>query len=122
MGERSKVLQQFYRKHVALDKVPLYCSICKCVTLYKTELENHVKQSIYPHKATVNAMLANNEIVNESTSLLQNIKNYFVTESDITRLSKEESNDIFTKRTSSYCSSNEKVCENAQNMRKKTKC
>ena len=99
MGERSKVFQHFYRKHVAIDQVPFYCSICKFITLSRNELENHTKPAVYPaHAATVKAMLQNGETVNEIDSLLQNMKHYIISENDVTRLGKEESCHIFSQR------------------------
>ena len=98
-GERAKVLLHIFRKHVALDSVPFYCSICKFVTTSQTELVKHVQPAVYPtHKATVDAMVCNGEQVNERDSLLQNLKHYVPTEHDLKRLSKEESQEIFSAR------------------------
>ena len=104
-GERSKVLTHFYCKHVALDAVPFYCSICKFVTTSQRDLENHVLPKYYPSRvATVNTMLANGETVNENSSLLQNLQYYIPTEKDIVRLSKCDSDRIFLSRQKPSCS------------------
>ncbi|KAL4225260.1 hypothetical protein ACF0H5_015948 [Mactra antiquata] len=97
--ERSKVLLHFYRKHVAIDQVPFFCTICKFITTSQLDLEKHVNQKSYPaHRAVVNSMLLNNEHVNEEDSLCQNLKHYIPTENDIIRLDKDESDEIFNKR------------------------
>ena len=98
-GERSKVILHIFRKHVALDNVPYYCSICKFVTTSQMELEKHLKPSTYPsQKATVDAMICNGEPVNERESLLQNLKHYLPSEEDMRRLNKEDSQAIFANR------------------------
>jgi len=98
-GEKSKVLLHFYRKHVAIDSVPFYCNICKFVTTSEKELFNHVLPKHYPsHLATVNAMLTNGEIVNESASLIKNTNVHIPTNLEIIRLSKEESSVVFAQR------------------------
>jgi len=97
-GERGKVFMHFYRKHVAMDQVPFFCSICKFVTTSQLELEKHVEAYVYPaHKATIKAMLANKEEVMEE-SLFQNIKCYVITETDVVRPSREKSDQIFLSR------------------------
>lgn len=35
-GESSKVVQHFYRQHVAIDDFPYYCTICKFLTKNRT--------------------------------------------------------------------------------------
>lgn len=95
-GERTRVIQQLYRKHIALDRVPFYCSICKFVSTSQAELERHTQSSVYaPHKATVDAMIKNGETVNERDSLLQNMQHYIPTDKDLLCLSKEESDSIY---------------------------
>ena len=90
-GERSKVLKHYYKKHVAYDQVPFYCTICKFITTSQKELEDHVNPKTYPaHAAIVNAMRQAGESVNEKESLLQNMCHYIVSETDVKRLSKTE--------------------------------
>ena len=99
-GERSKVILHIFRKHTALDMVPFYCAICKFVSSSITELVKHVQPSIYPaHQATVQAMLANGEEVDEAGSLLQNLKHRVPDEiNDMERLPKKESDEIYASR------------------------
>ncbi|KAH3890432.1 uncharacterized protein LOC127851749 isoform X1 [Dreissena polymorpha] len=54
-----------------------------------------------PHEATVNAMLANNENVNENASLIKNVNPYVPTSLDIVRFSIEDSCLIFNSRRKS---------------------
>ncbi len=98
-GEKSKVVKHIYRKHVALDRVPFYCNICKFVTTTQAELEKHMNITVYPtHAATVNAMLSSGQVVSENNSLLQNTVFHVPGDSDIIRLSRDESSAIFKGR------------------------
>ena len=99
-GEKSKVEVHIYKKHVALDQVPYFCNICKFVSLSQSELEKHILGNNYPtHKAVVDNMRLKGQEVNETESLLMNLTYYkLVLEIDYTRLSKEESEKIFSSR------------------------
>ena len=95
-----------------MDALPFYCSICKFVTSQR-DLENHVLPKHFPSDAaTVNAMLANEETVNENSSLLQNLQHYIPAEKDIVCLSKYDSDRIFLSRQKP--SSSIKSCYNPQ--------
>lgn len=100
-GEKSKVELHIYKKHVALDQVPFFCNICKFVSTSQNDLEKHIIGNSYPtHKATVENMRLKGEAVNEPESLLMNSTYYRpVIDIDYTRLSKEESEKIFSSRS-----------------------
>ncbi len=114
-GEKLRVEQHIYRKHIALDSVPYYCNICKFVTTSQSDLEQHLNIKTYPtHAATVNAMLEAGQCVLENESMLQNIAYYKIGDKDMERLEREESEEIYSARKEKQTKSRTKSQTKAQ--------
>lgn len=98
-GEKDKVFKHYYKKHVAIDNVPFYCTICRFITNSSKELMDHIEPRHYPaHAATVEVMVKNGDDVHEYNSLIENKHYYKVTETDVTRASKAESDSHFVNK------------------------
>lgn len=97
IGERAKVVSHVYKLHVPLEEAPFYCTLCLFRCQRQKELTKHVRGFV-PH---LNRQEALEKLgpVDAKLFLKQSTKPYAIQESDMVRLSREESESIWQERS-----------------------